>query len=111
MNAAVPEIKISHNADAQRIRRPYAKVNAANAGKLAHVRAKLFIFLGVRAFTGKEEIVVGEQRRKSIRVKRIERIAIRESEIQAIRSRRNFLIVTQLADAILNNGFEHAARM
>src|ERR1700752_4667971 len=45
MNAAVPEIKISDNAHAQRVRRPDSKVNASNASDLAHVRPKLFIFL------------------------------------------------------------------
>src|ERR1700756_2872905 len=57
VHAAVPEVEISHNADAQRIRRPHAKVDASNAGHFTHVRAKLFIFLVVRAFAGKVEVV------------------------------------------------------
>src|SRR5580704_16582128 len=94
VNPAVPEIKISDDADAQGVRRPHAEVNAANAGHFAYVRAKLFVFLVMRAFARKVEIVVGEQRRESVSVKRVERIAIRESEIQAIRSRGDFLVVT-----------------
>src|SRR5580693_8052001 len=94
VHAAVPEVEISDDADAQRIRRPHAEMNAANASHFAYVRAKLFVFLVVSAFAGKVEIVIGEQRRESISVKRVDRIAIRESEIQAIRSRRDFLVVT-----------------
>src|ERR1700722_10042314 len=94
VNPAVPEIKISDDADAQRVRRPHAEVNAANASHIAYVRAKFFIFLVVSAFAGKVEIVIGEKRRESVSVKRVDRIAIRESEIEAIRSRGDFLVVT-----------------
>src|ERR1700720_3519604 len=45
MNAAIPEIKISHNADAQRIRRPHSEVDATNAGHFTYVCTKLFVFL------------------------------------------------------------------
>src|ERR1700721_1368082 len=45
VHAAVPEIKISDDADAQRIRRPHAEMNAANASHFAYVRPKFFVFL------------------------------------------------------------------
>src|SRR5579862_197590 len=111
MNAAVPEIKVADDADAQRVGRPHAEVNAANASHFAHVRSELFIFLVMRAFTGKVEIVIGEQRRESVSVKRVEQIAIRESGIEAVRSRRDFLVFAQLADITRNHGLKHAARM
>src|SRR5579862_1953615 len=94
MNAAVPEIKVTDDADAQSVGRPHAEVNAANASHFAHVRSELFVFLVMRALARKVEIVVGEKRRESVSVKRVDRIAIRESEIEAIRSRGDLLIVT-----------------
>src|SRR5579864_1942873 len=111
MNAAVPEIKVTDDAHAQRVGRPHAEMNAANASHFAYVRPELFIFLVMRAFTRKVEIVVGEQRRESVSVKPVEQITIRESEIQAIRSRGDFLIVAQLTDITRNHGLKHAARM
>src|ERR1700730_12409758 len=79
VNPAVPVVKISDDADAQRVRRPHAEVNAANAGHFAYVRAKLFVFLVMRALAGKVEIVIGEKRRESGSRKRVDRSGLRDA--------------------------------
>src|SRR5277367_96984 len=111
MDATVPEIEIADDADAQRVRRPYPEVDAANARHLADVRAQLFVFLVVRSFARKVKIVIGEQGRKCIGVQSIERVAVGELEMQTISGGRDVLIFAQPRYFRRKNGFENAERM
>src|SRR4029077_2464677 len=60
-------------------------MDTANARQLAHVRAQLFIFLVVSAFTGKVEVVVGEEGRKHIWVEGFNHCATGEMDPQLVR--------------------------
>ena len=84
VGAPVPRVEVADDAHALRVRRPDGEVNALRAGHLAHVRAQFLVLFIVRAFAGKIEIVVGEYRRKRIRIVGFELGGIREPELQAI---------------------------
>ena len=84
IRAAVPEIEVAHHAHALRVRRPDGEMHAAHARHFAHVRAQFFVFLVMRAFARKIQIVIGEQRREGVRVERLERVAVGEMELDAI---------------------------
>src|SRR5579863_1699124 len=84
MHASIPEIEITHYADAPRIGRPHAEMHATHAGNFAHVRSQFFVLLVVRTFTGKIQVVLGEHRRESIRIVSLENVSVTEAKLHAI---------------------------
>ena len=54
-------------------------MHAAYAGNFAHVRAKFFVLLVVRAFAGKIQVVFGEHRRECVRIVSLEYISVAEA--------------------------------
>ena len=85
MDAAIPEIEIANDADAPRVGRPHSEMHAAHAFNLAHVRAQLFVFLIVRAFAEKMQVVLGQHGRERVWIGSLENISVAESNLQAIR--------------------------
>ena len=59
-------------------------MHSADAGDLAHVRPQNFIFQVVRAFSGKIEIEVRQQRRECVGVKCLHAGAVGEANSQTI---------------------------
>ena len=78
-------LKIPRHAHPFRIRRPYTKVHAPHSLQLRHVSAQLFVVQVVRSLAQKVEVVLGEQRRKSVGIVGFERIAVRKANAKPVR--------------------------
>src|ERR1700734_2018208 len=111
VNAAIPEIEISHHADALRIRSPYRELHAAHAFDVADVSAKFFVFQVVSTFAEQVEIVIAKHRRKRVGIKSVKLIAIRKAEVDAVRSRSDNLTRSQAREVRRQDDFKYARRM
>ena len=76
VHPAVPEIEISDDADALRVRRPHREMDAADAADFADMRAEFFVLQIMGAFAKKIEVVVRKHRGKSVSVNRFQAMAI-----------------------------------
>lgn len=89
MDAAVPMIEISDDADALRVGGPDGEVDAGDSGDFAEVRAELFVILEVSAFAEEVEVVVGEERREGEGIVGFGSLVLRVGDAQAIGCGRN----------------------
>src|SRR5258707_9063144 len=76
MDAAVPMIHVTDDADAASGRRPDGEIGAGNSGDGVEMCAEFFVGVVVAAFVHQMKIEVGEQVGKSVGVEDFERFAV-----------------------------------
>lgn len=87
MDAAVPIIENTDEADAARGRRPDGEVNAGNSGDGAKMRAEFFVSVVVAALAHEMEIEFADEVRKGVGVVKFERIAAMGAALNFVAAR------------------------
>src|SRR5690348_15169599 len=75
------------------------------------MRTQLLIFLVIGPLTGKIEVEIGEDRRKSVWIVSLQVASAGKVEVQAIGCRRDGLFVAQTGDAKGKDRFKHSIRV